>query len=118
MFNRLIILATLFLVSEEVNSQPFLGFLMQFSDALPVQFWPVNCSTYNEHEAQGVHHKCFCAPWQCDDEIKVQGFDEPGQNFSLLVYNSDSELIDSINIDEISPGYYQLGFIPSENSPG
>lgn len=117
MFNRLIILALLFLASEKTSSQHFVNFLMTFSDALPVQFWPVACATYNEHEASGMYHKCFCAPWECDDEIKIQFTDVTGNNYSLQIYNSDDELLDSIDIEEITPGTYQVAFIPSENSP-
>lgn len=45
---------------------------MVLSDAQPVQFWPIECDTFNQHEADGVHHKCFSQPWECDDEIVVQ----------------------------------------------
>lgn len=41
------------------------------SDSQPIQFWPIDCDTYNEKQVCGVHPKCFCQPWQCDDEIKV-----------------------------------------------
>lgn len=44
---------------------------MVMSDASPVQFWPVNCETWNQQRPAGMHHYCFCHPWQCDDEIKI-----------------------------------------------
>ena len=116
MYHRIIILALLFLASEKTSSQYFNR--MQFSDALPVQFWPIACSTYNEHEAQGVFHKCFCAPWECGDEIKVQFTDAPSQDFSLLIFDSEGNELDSIIIDEVSSGVYQIAFTPNENSPG
>jgi hypothetical protein len=118
MYNRIIILALLFLASEKVNSRTFAGFLMTFSDALPVQFWPIDCATYNEHESDGVHYRCYCAPWECDDEIKVQFSDDVNQNFSLLIFDSEGVETDEIEIEEISPGSYQTSFVPSQNSPG
>lgn len=45
---------------------------MTISDALPVQFWLTECETYNEHEPEGVHYKCWCQPFNCDDEITIQ----------------------------------------------
>jgi hypothetical protein len=115
---RLIILALLFLFSERSNAITFHVSPMEISDALPVQFWLVGCATYNEHIADGVHHKCFCAPWECDDVIKVQFTDDPSQNYSLVVFDEDSNEIDSITIEETSVGVYALDYIPSEASPG
>lgn len=48
---------------------------MTFSDALPVQFWLASQETYNEKEPQGVFRKCFCQPWKCDDEIRIEFLD-------------------------------------------
>jgi hypothetical protein len=114
---RLIILA-LFLFPERSNATNFYFSPMEISDALPVQFWLVGCATDNEHIADGVHHKCWCAPWECDDEIKIQFKDDPSQNFSLVVYDEDGQEIDSISIEETSVGVYALSYIPSEASPG
>jgi hypothetical protein len=91
---------------------------MEISDALPVQFWLTGCATYNEHNAPGVHHKCWCAPWECDDEIKIQFTDEASQNYSLLVYDENEALLDEIEIDEVQTGVYQLSYIPEQASPG
>jgi len=49
---------------------------MVLSDAQPIQFWPVSCNTFNENVSDGVHHKCFCQPFNCDDEIVIQGYAE------------------------------------------
>lgn len=46
--------------------------LMELSDAQPIQFWQTDCSTYNQAEEFGVHHKCFQQPVNCDDEVIVQ----------------------------------------------
>lgn len=90
---------------------------MEISDALPVQFWLTGCATYNEHLASGVHHKCYCAPWECDDNIKIQFKDDPSQNFSLLVLDENAAILDEIAIEETSVGVYELGYIPSAASP-
>jgi hypothetical protein len=77
MYNRIIILilALLFLSCREDNENPDLC-LMTFSDAQPVQFWLIDCNTFNQQVSDGVHHKCFCQPWQCDDPIKIQFTDD------------------------------------------
>lgn len=75
---KLIIFALLFcsLISscEKTNVDPRC-FQLTFSDALPVQLWLNECQTYNEFEAEGVHHVCFCHPWNCSDPIKIQAFE-------------------------------------------
>jgi hypothetical protein len=91
---------------------------MTFSDAIPVQFWLIDCDTYNESEPYGINHKCFCAPWECDDEIKIQFQDEDDQNFVLLIYDDEDSLLDSIPIEETEDGVYLTSFTPSDNTPG
>lgn len=91
---------------------------MTFSDANPVQFWLIDCDTYNEEERFGLYQRCFCAPWECDDEIKTQFQDIAGQNFSLLIYDGEDSLLDNIPFEETSEGVYFNSFIPSDNTPG
>lgn len=67
-------------------------FLVNFSDALPIQFWLSDCETYNESVPDGVHYKCFCHPWKCDDELKIQFTD---------AFDS-SEVIESENVVAIT----------------
>jgi hypothetical protein len=114
LFINFFILASLFLNGR---SHIFKTPEMVFSDALPVQFWPVNCQTHNEHQPAGVHYRCFCQPWQCDDEIIIQFQDDPGISFSLLVFEGEDQR-EAIEFDEISTGVYQLTFTPtSDDSP-
>src|SRR6186713_478999 len=101
MYHRIIILALLFLVSEKTNARNFSISAMQISNALPVQFWPTGCATFNEHYAPGVFHKCYCAPWECDDEIKIQFKDDPSQNFSLEIYDLEEALLGTLAFEEI-----------------
>lgn len=113
--HKIIILALLFLTPGKTSSFNFQ--LMQISDALPVQFWLTGCATFNQHEAAGVFHKCFCAPWECDDEIKVQFTDDPAQDFSLEVYDSEGGLLGSIDFEEPYVGVYEATLDISQDSP-
>jgi len=90
-----LLIFALLIASCDVNEPiPCKSVAIQISDANPVQFWPVDCQTYNEYEACGVHHKCWCHPWQCDDEIPVQFVDTDfGTTKDLEAYNSDGDLL-------------------------
>ncbi len=90
---------------------------MTFSDANPVQFWLTDCDTYNEEVRYGQNNRCFCAPWQCDDEIKTQLQGDSGMHLSLLVYDEDDSELDEIPFEETSNGVYFVSFIPGENTP-
>lgn len=91
---------------------------MTFSDAIPIQFWLIDCDTYNEEERFGLYARCFCAPWECDDEIKIQLQHTAGANLSLLVYDEDASELDEIPFTETSDGVFLVSFIPSDNTPG
>lgn len=109
-----ILASLMFLAScqEETIPDSFPCQLMTISDALPVQFWLSDCDTYNETVPKGVHEACFCAPWQCDDEIIIQFKDETGGDFSLLVVNSDATVLAGVGFTEISEGVYSASFTP------
>jgi hypothetical protein len=49
---------------------------MTLSNANPVQFWTSEDDTYNNKSVCGISQVCWCQPWQCDDEIKIQFTDE------------------------------------------
>lgn len=63
--------------------------LMTISDANPVQFWLIDCQTYNEQEPFGIHRRCFCSPWECDDEIITQFIDDGITEYDLVVVDED-----------------------------
>lgn len=67
---KVIIFAILFLTEENLITTPC--DLMVYSDAQPVQFWPIECETYNENVPSGVFYNCYEHQWQCDDEIVIQ----------------------------------------------
>lgn len=72
---------------------------MTLSDALPVQFWLNGEETYNEKIVDGAHRFCFCSPWKCTDEIKLQFEDSSGSEYTLAVLNTDSQIIKELQFD-------------------
>lgn len=91
---------------------------MTISDALPVQFWLSDCDTYNETVPKGVHEACFCAPWQCDDEIRIQFQDDtsPEPEFSLLIKNADGDYVVQLPFTEVEAGTFARSFTPRDYS--
>ena len=90
---------------------------MVLSDALPVQFWLSDCDTYNETVPKGVHEACFCAPWQCDDEIKIQFTDTdttPDTEYSLSVQDSSDNVLATIDFSYTGSGEYFVSFVPDD----
>lgn len=102
----LLIFALLIASCDVDNPIPSKSVAIQISDANPVQFWPVDCDTYNEKEVCGIHSKCWCHPWQCDDEIKVQFTDNDDKQYILGVYDSEDSLIDSFPFDQEVSGLF------------
>jgi hypothetical protein len=100
--------------------------LMVLSDAQPIQFWPAECDTFNQHLSSGVHHRCFCQPFNCDDPITIQGYVEEdssppvADDYTVTVYDDeDGEIaVMPMDVQEIGNRFvYSLSFIPSEFSP-
>lgn len=87
---------------------------MILSDALPVQFWLSSCNTYNETVPKGVHEKCFCAPWQCDDQIRIQFQEDfsPDVDYLLLIKDSASAYLSELTFTEIEAGIHSVAFSP------
>jgi hypothetical protein len=91
-------------------------FRMTISDAIPVQFWINGVETYNQKEVCGITQACFCQPFNCDDEIRIQFQDDNflGLYYYLRILDSASTEIQSLSFSEIATGVYQLSFVPSE----
>lgn len=90
MIKKLLILVLLFVGCREETD--FISEKCQFvtiSDGLPVQFWLAECQSYNLQQVCGIYHRCFCQPFNCDDEIKTQLFevDAIANNYSLVIYD-------------------------------
>lgn len=86
----------LFLIACSDVNERCPTFEVTISDALPIQFWLADCETYNEKEVCGVHHKCWCQPWNCDDELTIQFADDSLSEYVLRVVNSNDEAIDEV----------------------
>jgi hypothetical protein len=83
-----------------------------FSDANPVQFWNINCDTFNEKEVDGVFARCFCAPFNYDDEITIQFTDASGNAFTLYVLDSDNNILYTSSVSG-SNNTFTHSFTPS-----
>lgn len=70
------------------------------SPANPVQFWPVDCQTYNEKEVCGIYSRCYCQPFNCSDEIKIQISDDQGDSFSLVIESEEGTEIEEIEFTQ------------------
>lgn len=86
---------------------------MVISDALPVQFWSVLTDTYNERNYEGLHRRCFCAPWQADDIIRLQFDFSITDAFYLKVYDADDTIIQTLPFVNTIGTVYTISFSPS-----
>lgn len=85
------------------------------SDALPVQFWVNGKQTFNEKEVDGIFRKCFCAPWTCDDNIKLQFSDTINTTYYIKVYDSNGDTLATTAFTKttLSGRYlYSISFTP------
>lgn len=89
---------------------------MTVSDANPVQFWPDYCDTYNETTVAGVHTSCWCQPFNCDDEIKIQVTDSALSPLSLVILGENGSTIATITFTQISARNHQASFTPNDYS--
>ena len=81
------------------------------SDSIPVQFWVNGEETFNEKDVCGViKQDCFCQPFNCDDEFKIQFQADTGLGYVLSVISTDDTLIARFDFEEISEGVYQASF--------
>ena len=66
---------------------------MTYSNALPIQFWPVDEDTFNELEVCGITHVCWCQPIQMDDPIMLQFQAETGGSYEIWLYDEDGNQV-------------------------
>lgn len=63
---------------------------MEISDASPIQFWKIDCDTFNMNQPEGMFKYKFCAPWQCDDTITIPGIGYvEGETYDLVAYDEN-----------------------------
>jgi hypothetical protein len=73
--------------------------MVQSSDANPIQLFYNGEQTFNEteYDSPSIEKFCFFQDFQCDDEIRLQIFnDESDDDYDLVVYDEDNEEIDRI----------------------
>lgn len=101
-------------------------FVMVLSNAQPVQFWLAACSTFNQHEAEGVYHRCFCQPFSCADNIRVQ-FTESSDisppaasEYTLEIRDENGAPLLTLPFDvaeNAADFIYSASFVPEDTSP-
>lgn len=62
---------------------------MNFSNALPIQFWESDTNTFNETNPEGVFYKAFYHPWKCSDTLNIQFSNDTDLDLSIIVLNTD-----------------------------
>lgn len=78
------------------------------SPAAPIEFWPTNCNSFNENEICGVFPRCYCVPWECDDEIKIPAVDYTSDDlYSLAILDSDGNETDRVEFVQQELIYHQ-----------
>ncbi len=83
---------------------------MILSPAQPVQFWVTGSQTFNEKVVDGINSKCWCQPFNCDDEVIVQFREETGGSYNLIIQDETEDVKATIAFDEVSEGVYQASF--------
>jgi len=63
------------------------------SDGLPVQFFNIDCETFNEKEIGGQFQKCFEHAWECADEIRLQFIDALNDDYLLSIRDDEGSEI-------------------------
>lgn len=90
---------------------------MTYSNALPIQFWPVDESTFNELEVCGITPVCWCQPIQMDDPILLQFQADTGGTYLIKLYDENGAVVGTSALTEISSGLYE-GTPPAFPSEG
>lgn len=85
------------------------------SDSNPIQFWDIDEETFNEKQICGVYKACFCQQFECDDTIGIQFTEVTANELQLVVYDSESEEINSIDLEEISEGVFGVSMVPNQD---
>lgn len=75
-------------------------FTMVISPAIPIEFWVDGCETFNQKDVKGINKACFCQPFECDDNMRVQLTDDAGQLFVLSFIDSTDTLLKAIQFTE------------------
>lgn len=90
---------------------------VQVSPANPVQFWSVDCQTFNQKQVCGIFHRCWDSPWQCDDEIKNQFYDSISDDVNFGTITDLPPLSEWKTTSLDSKPDWSLGATPSVSLP-
>ncbi len=87
---------------------------MILSNSLPIQFWVNGQETFNEKDVCGITPVCWCQPFQCDDEIRIQFIHETNRVYKLKISNSNDDELVLLPFTQISDDYtFTISFTPS-----
>lgn len=117
MYHKLKYIVIFALFASCENTDLFTCKRVTFSDANPIQFWHIDCDTFNEQEVDGVFSKCFCQPFQCDDPIRTQFQEDTDSEFELKIYDEDGGLVHVFDFDNTYQDVWDLVFTPEDYSP-
>lgn len=98
---------------HEITKKICSPFRMTISDAIPIQFWINGVETFNQKEVCGINSVCFCQPFNCDDEVRIQFRDVTGGLYLLSILDDLDQEITTLQFYEVSEGVYQLVFTPN-----
>jgi len=87
---------------------------MTISDAIPVQFWVNGVESYNQKEVCGITPACFCQPFNCDDEIRIQFESSTTESYSLSIVDSGDVEITRLDFSQTAVGIFELSLVLSE----
>lgn len=94
------LLLFLFACAEDSELQKQDCELMIISDSLPFKFWQ-DGKSFNTRQICGVNPQCYCAPWICDREIRLQVKDTiNGQNVELQIIDENETVLKTLQFDE------------------
>jgi len=97
------LLLFLFACAEDSELQKQDCDLMIISDSLPFKFWQ-DGKSFNTRQICGVNPQCYCAPWICDREIRLQvkETNSPSSldDVTLEIYDDTEALLKTITFDK------------------
>ncbi|HTJ53723.1 MAG TPA: hypothetical protein VL443_29915 [Cyclobacteriaceae bacterium] len=93
--------------------------MITISDALPIQFWPIGVSTYNETTFGFIDHRCYNQEFACADTIKLQLIDTEYNSYSLHVRDEAENLIANLGFTKTAfSGYNAFNLSFNANDEG
>jgi len=79
---------------------------MVVSNSNPVQFWINGEETFNEKDVCGITKVCWCQPFNCNDNIRVQVSDLIDSDYFLSMVDKDGALLGYKEFDKTQINNY------------